>query len=588
MVRLNIYTSIILLLLTTGCASKKGYIIEKKINQRVHFANQGNRTRVLLDEANFNSYIPELKPFLDLLTANEYLINNKKKRFTRESLNNYDILVIIGPLRTDIHNSVVFSPNGNTLAFGSSNHTIQLWNVKTGKPQIVLKNSDWVGSVAFSPDGKNLAASSADMTVKLWDLHKGLVKITINGGKDTVRSVIFSHNGQTLALGGDNHNIELYDVNTGHLRLILKGHKSNVYSIAFSPDNKILASGGGDETIKLWDAISGQLRTSLKGKNGKIRSVVFSPNGQILASSGDGQNIQLWDIKTGQEQKVLNGLNGPVYLAFSPNGKTIASGCSDGTIKLWNIETGEILDTLVGHTDEIWSVAFSPDGKTLASIDYDEEIKLWDVDSGKVLHTLTGRENFIWNPGTAFTKEECNAVKDWVYNGGRLLLATDHAPYGATSANLARQFGVKVSNSNGTVDPFHHDISPAPRIFTGNGNEGWLTFTRTDGLLIDHPITLGNNVTERVNRIITYYGNSLEGPNGSTSFLTLSSSAIDLFSNGVELSSSGRSQGIALHFGKGRVVVLGEMGMLMVLNRLDYDNKQLALNIMRWLSGSLN
>ncbi len=57
----------------------------------------------------------------------------------------------------------------------------------------------------------------------------------------------------------------------------------------------------------------------------------------------------------------------------------------------------------------------------------------------------------------------------------------------------------------------------------------------------------------------------------------------------------GRSQGIAFIHGKGRVVVLGEAGALSAqfmqgnipfgMNAEGNDNRQLALNIMHWLSG---
>jgi len=64
------------------------------------------------------------------------------------------------------------------------------------------------------------------------------------------------------------------------------------------------------------------------------------------------------------------------------------------------------------------------------------------------------------------------------------------------------------------------------------------------------------------------------------------------------VSAKGRAQGLAFTFGKGRVVVMGEAGMLSAqlagpdkkpfgMNRPGIDNRQLALNIMRWLSGLL-
>ena len=59
-------------------------------------------------------------------------------------------------------------------------------------------------------------------------------------------------------------------------------------------------------------------------------------------------------------------------------------------------------------------------------------------------------------------------------------------------------------------------------------------------------------------------------------------------------SAKGRAQGIALEVEKGRIVVLGEAGMLRAqterrdqrvgMNVPGYDDRQLAINIMHWLS----
>jgi hypothetical protein len=68
--------------------------------------------------------------------------------------------------------------------------------------------------------------------------------------------------------------------------------------------------------------------------------------------------------------------------------------------------------------------------------------------------------------------------------------------------------------------------------------------------------------------------------------------------NAKRVSAAGRAQGIAMKFGKGRVIVMGEAGMLSAqltgnpgvpfgMNRPGIDNRQLALNIMHWLSGVL-
>ena len=53
---------------------------------------------------------------------------------------------------TDDVQSIAFSPDGGTLASGSSDDTIKLWDVATGRELRTLQgHTGWVYSVAFSP-----------------------------------------------------------------------------------------------------------------------------------------------------------------------------------------------------------------------------------------------------------------------------------------------------------------------------------------------------------------------------------------------------------------------------------------------------
>ena len=192
----------------------------------------------------------------------------------------------------------------------------------------------------------------------------------------------------------------------------------------------------------------------------------------------------------------------------------------------------------------------------------------------------------------AFTTSECDAVRDWVIGGGNLLLIADHAPMGSANQILADRFGVNMSKMF-TIDAQNFDKE--------SNNPGFIVYTRESGRLADHPITRGRNDAERVNKIIAFTGQSLKGPPDSIAFMKLADSAVDAMPgvNKDPVSAAGRAQGIAMSLGKGRVVVLGEAAMLSAqlagpnkmpfgMNRPGLDNKQIALNIVHWLSGLLN
>ena len=189
----------------------------------------------------------------------------------------------------------------------------------------------------------------------------------------------------------------------------------------------------------------------------------------------------------------------------------------------------------------------------------------------------------------AFTEAECDVVREWVREGGALLLIADHAPAGSAAANLAARFGVDMSKGF-TGDPVNYE-----RVVL---DTSWIRFSRANKNLGDHPITRGRDASERVNSVLSFTGQSLNGPGGGTALMKLSAQAYDVDDpNNPDkakiTSAAGRAQAVALSLGKGRVVVFGEAAMLTAQNRnfgMNYpgtDNRQFALNVMHWLSGLL-
>src|SRR5262249_35072297 len=109
----------------------------------------------------------------------------------------------------------------------------------------------------------------------------------------------------------------------------------------------------------------------------------------------------------------------------------------------------------------------------------------------------------------AFTYEEVAAVRDWVNQGGSLLLIVDHQPIPAANDRLAQVFGVGFHNG--------YVIEPGER-----GDE--MVFRMKDGSLRDHPITRGRNPEENVTSVATFTGSAFRLRAGGEPLLVLGKS----------------------------------------------------------------
>jgi WD40 repeat protein len=221
--------------------------------------------------------------------------------------------------------------------------------------------TDDVWALAYSPDSRTLASGSGQGMVQLWDLVTGREIVTLPEKHEEVAALAFSPDGATLAV---NHlgQIKLWDLATMKLRQTLTGHKDSIRCLAFSPDCSVLVSGAKDWRIKLWDLVSGQERASLIGHLDTVAAVAFSPDGKTLASGSFDATVKLWHRATGQELATLEKHPGRVLsVAFSPDGKILVSGCetpTGGDAFFWHAPGYERAKTkLVSHSTKTDSFA---------------------------------------------------------------------------------------------------------------------------------------------------------------------------------------------------------------------------------------
>ena len=196
--------------------------------------------------------------------------------------------------------SVACSPTDDqTLALGLEDGNVVLLDMNTLKvKRTVGSHADSVCSVAISPDGQTLASGSRDNLVKLWDLRTG-DHANLEGHQGYVFSVAFSPDGKCLASGSRDGTIRFWDPQVGRERATLDEHSTWVMSVGFSPDGGTLISADLKGKVKLWDVPRRECRLTLSGHD-RLLSAAFS--GDVLAASGVSGTVRTW--RAGTESQV--------------------------------------------------------------------------------------------------------------------------------------------------------------------------------------------------------------------------------------------------------------------------------------------
>jgi len=361
---------------------------------------------------------------------------------------------------------------------------------RAGKLLHVLQHQGYVNTEQFSRNGKSLVTASQDGAAYLWDVASGRRELLLVGANGAVSAAAFSSDGNRIATASADKIARIYLGSNGVLVAPLAGHTAGVTSIGFDPSGRTVVTGSSDGTARVWDALpqgtlspvdvrkpavpvqafwagnrivtvsghearlvttTGRVLKSLQGsitatavlgnrvafadkrgavatnwsgkgfvKQGfRVTALAFLKDGTLLLGAADGtvrgldSSRPIIDaggpvgaISTGGD-RILVRLPGSLrvytdagklvstihtttqHAVLSPGGRGVATTNGDDA-QLWDASTGKLLHTLKKHTLPVTDAEYSPNGLELLTVSDDHTGRIWSARTGRLVHVLIG------------------------------------------------------------------------------------------------------------------------------------------------------------------------------------------------------
>lgn len=240
-----------------------------------------------------------------------------------------------------------------------------------------------VSAVAWSPDSRTIASGSDDKAIRLWDRVTGrpMKSTPLLGHHNYVYCLAFSPKGNILASGSYDEAVFLWDVRAGRLMRSLPAHSDPVSGIDFCQDGTLVVSCSTDGLTRIWDTSTGQcLRTLVHEDNPPITSVCFAPNGRYVLAFSLDSCLRLWDYVSGTVKKTYSGHRNEGFSIGGCFGSVdgapfIAAPSEDGEIVLWDVKDKEVVQRIPGHAGVCFWVDVHDD--IMVSAGQDGKIKVY-------------------------------------------------------------------------------------------------------------------------------------------------------------------------------------------------------------------
>ena len=327
--------------------------------------------------------------------------------------------------------AVAISADGRSIASGSMDETVKLWDVASGQAlrTFVGEGLLWPTAVALNADGSRLVVSDVE-SARVYDTSSGarLARIANNG-----RSLLLSADGHFIvgqSRTSDRPQMVVVDATIGKVVSTVPV-EVDLQAFALGADGRMLALVSR-KAVEVWDLVAKSRQTHVETRvwqSNFAQLGALSPDGKRLAYENETRDVSIIDCASGKLERTLRTGAGPVSgaasLAFSSDGRTLTWAASGGGVaKIWRVEDGQEAASLtasaiglksdgssmvLGHGDggapvlrdvasgaetplsagaaEVNDVALVDGGRAVVAAMQDGSVRWWDLAMGQIVRT---------------------------------------------------------------------------------------------------------------------------------------------------------------------------------------------------------